>query len=93
MREDLDQGHGHHHGIECKIQGNQNDGDPDCFPESPQEDSAQECQQEQGDQHVLPVQPAGNNRILNQVRSGVGSGKRHGDHEVCCGEAKQDQDQ
>ena len=90
---DLDDRNGQHDDVQRQIDGDDQDGDADGLLETAQEDCAQHRQQEQRDRHVLSLQPAGDNRVLDQVRRGVRRRQRHGDHEVRRGKAQQDQDE
>jgi len=59
---------------------NQNHRNPNCFFEPAQKNSAQECDQDQGNADLMFKQ-FGSKRILNDVGGGVGGGKRNSDNE------------
>ena len=79
------------HQVERQVDGDQPDGDADRLAESAQEHRGQQRQQDQGDQQVVVAPGFRDERVLHQVRGGVGGRQRHGDQEVGRGEAEQRQ--
>ena len=80
------------HCIQHQIYRDQHHGDTDRFLETLQKDCAQHRQQNQCHGH-LAGQPMRSERVVDEMRSCVGSRKRHGDDEVGRRKSQQNQDE
>src|SRR6185369_2321393 len=91
VMDDLDYGSDSDDGVQGEIGGHENDGDADSFSESLEKDDAEDAQQQKGDKH-LAGEPGGRERVVDEVRGGVGRRQGHGDDEVCGRESEEDED-
>ena len=79
-------------GVERQVRDHDHDGQPDRFLKSSEKDGAEEEQQHDRDQPLI-AQPGRRQRVLHQMRRGVGRRQRNRDDEARRGKPQQRQDQ
>ena len=87
--EDVADGHGDHDRVEHEEDRDHHDGDVDGLLEAAEEHDREADDEDEGDRHLLALEPVGGERVLDGVRTRIRSAEGDGDHEVGRGEAQQ----
>ncbi len=89
--DDVPDRHDDHHDVEREVDGDEHDGDADRLPETTQEHGSEQCDEHEGDQDLVAVEPGGSEGVLDGVSRGIRRREGDGDHEVGRREAQQHQ--